>query len=123
MPGLDLLCLSSSTEGFPNVIGEAMACGVPCVTTDAGDAGNIVEKTGWVVPTRNPKALAEALSNALNLSPIERGQLGNAGRTRIKSNFSLRAVIEQYATLYDTITQESNLCPPTGKCQSSGVRA
>lgn len=104
MPGLDLLCLSSSTEGFPNVIGEAMACGVPCVTTDAGDAGNIVEKTGWVVPTRNPAALAEALSNALNLSTLERGQLGNAGRARIKANFSLHAVIEQYATLYGSIS-------------------
>jgi len=63
--GLDVLCLSSTSEGFPNVLGEAMACGVPCVATDVGDARHILSTADFLVPPRNVQLLAHGLGNAL----------------------------------------------------------
>ncbi|HEY6187364.1 MAG TPA: glycosyltransferase [Pyrinomonadaceae bacterium] len=83
---LDLLVSSSFSEGFPNVIGEAMACGVPCVVTDTGDSALIVGETGCVVEPRNPSALAGAIISLMEKDPQERGR---RARARILENFSV----------------------------------
>ncbi|MBI9080009.1 MAG: glycosyltransferase [Pseudodesulfovibrio sp.] len=87
---LDFLCLSSITEGFPNVLGEAMSCGVPCVTTDVGDAAYEVGGTGLVVPKSNPEAMAEAI-----LAMAERVRNGEIPdtRARIEEYFSLERMV------------------------------
>ncbi|HMN13113.1 MAG TPA: glycosyltransferase [Bellilinea sp.] len=106
MPGFDLLCLSSQVEGFPNVLGEAMACGVPCVSTDVGDAIPILGKTGWAVPPRNSAALADALSQAM-MQPMEDLRIrGQTARQRIIDYYSLHSVIEHYRILYTTLLGE-----------------
>jgi glycosyltransferase involved in cell wall biosynthesis len=87
---LDMVCSSSFGEGFPNVIGEAMACGIPCVVTDVGDSAWIVGDTGVVVPPKNPKALAEGLLRCLN---NEEASL--QARLRIEKNFSLKKMVER----------------------------
>lgn len=89
---LDVLCLSSISEGFPNVIGEAMACGVACVVTDVGDSARIVGGTGIVVPPRDPGALAEGWRRMLELSAKDRAELGDRVRSRIQEAFSIEAL-------------------------------
>jgi len=105
MAALDLCCLSSAFgEGFPNVIGEAMACGVPCVATDVGDAGRVIGDTGRVVAPGNPAALAEALDDLLELAPDARRHLGEAARRRIESEFSIATVAGRYLEIYRELT-------------------
>jgi len=104
MAATDVMVSSSWTEAFPNVVGEAMACGVPCVVTDVGDSSWIVGSTGRVVPPRNPQALAAAVRGVLALHPTERKQLGVAARQRVEQEFSLAAVAHRYEDLYRTLT-------------------
>lgn len=104
-PALDLFVSSSLSEGFPNVLGEAMACGVPCVATDVGDSRLIVGDTGSIVPSRNPEALASAILEKLNLTAEIRHSLGEAARNRIVTNYSIATVSAQYAALFDRVIQ------------------
>jgi glycosyltransferase involved in cell wall biosynthesis len=107
LPGLDLLCVSSRSEAFPNVLGEAMSCGVPCVTTDVGDAARIVDDTGQVVPPGDSHLLAVAMQTIAALSPAERAHRGVAARQRIIENFTLRSMTERYSRLYDDCVQRN----------------
>jgi glycosyltransferase involved in cell wall biosynthesis len=101
---LDIATSSSRYgESFPNVIGEAMACGVPCVVTDVGDSAHIVGDTGRVVPIKNAPALAAAWQELLNLSPERRRELGQRGRVRVVAEYSLASVVRQYEALYERL--------------------
>ncbi len=100
---LDIAVSSSVTEGFPNVIGEAMSCGVPCVVTDAGGSSEVVGDTGRIVPCGDAQALADACLEILEL-PIERRQrLGELARQRVVDQFSLERVTELYAELWQRV--------------------
>lgn len=104
---MDVFCSSSSWgEGFPNVLGEAMACGVPCVATDVGDSAYIIGHTGIVVPPQEAQALAEAWRVMLDMNRQERSKLGQSARNRILAHFSLEAVVRQYELLYETVLDE-----------------
>ncbi|MGH1480667.1 MAG: glycosyltransferase [Geminicoccales bacterium] len=105
--GVDVYAMSSKWgEGFPNVLGEAMASGVPCAATDVGDSRWIIGDTGRVVLPGDVEAFAEeALGPLLNLDPAERRRLCEAARARILDNFSIDAVTAQYEDLYLKIGQ------------------
>lgn len=93
---LDILVLSSLGEGFPNVLGESMACGVPAVTTDIGDAAWIVGDTGIVVPPRNPGELARGMNRMFDRLSRE-PSLKDQARLRIVQNFNRERLIAQTA--------------------------
>jgi len=97
---LDLVVLPSLDEGFPNVVAEAMAAGVPCVVTDVGEAAHIVGKTGLVVPPGRPDLLAAAMGAMVDMEASRRRQMGLCARARIGAEFALPAVVAQYETLY-----------------------
>ncbi len=103
MAGFDIATLSSRSEGFPNVLGEAMACEVPCVATDVGDARELIGNTGYIVPARNPPALAQAWREATDMSPMRRRAMGEAARRRIAEHYSLDAAVTRYEVLYEEL--------------------
>jgi len=100
LAALDALCCSSAGEAFPNTVAEAMACGLPCVVTDVGDAAWIVGDAGVVVPVRSPAALAAGMRTLLRQGAEGRSILGQAARRRITGLFSLPAIVAQYEALY-----------------------
>jgi glycosyltransferase involved in cell wall biosynthesis len=107
--GLDIATSSSFSESFPLVIGEAMACGVPCVVTDVGYSKSIVGETGVTVPPRDPVALANGWAKLIDAGPANLKRLGGAARQRIMDNFSLDLVVRQYEALYEEAARAASL--------------
>ncbi|MCP4572455.1 MAG: glycosyltransferase [bacterium] len=104
LAGLDLLCVASRWgEGFPNVLGEALACGTPCVTTDVGESREIVAGLGPVVPPDDVPALAEALAEVLQLDAGARADLGRRSRERVAERYALDAVARRYTELWSEV--------------------
>jgi len=102
MPAFDAFVLSSAWgEGFPNVLGEAMATGVPCVATDIGDSREIVGDTGIIVPPRSPDQLALAILALASKGTGERAELSVRARRRVEKNYSLASVVRQYETIWN----------------------
>jgi glycosyltransferase involved in cell wall biosynthesis len=98
---LDIASSSSAyDEGFPNVVGEAMSCGVPCVVTDVGDSAWVVGETGRVVPPRNPEALYAAWREMVEMGAAARRELGMRARQRIKAQFSIEKIVQRYEEIY-----------------------
>jgi len=104
MPALDIFSLTSAFgEGFPNVIGEAMACGVPCVVTDVGDAAFLVGNGGRAVPPGDPSQLAHHWSDLIGMGREKRLGMGAISRERVRTGFNLRSVVSQYEQCYDEL--------------------
>jgi glycosyltransferase involved in cell wall biosynthesis len=102
----DLFCLPSAWgEGFPNAVGEAMACELPCVVTRVGDSPDLVGGTGRVVEPADPEALARAILQLVRLDRAARAQLGAQARGRIAENFSLSNVAARYAEVFDAVVR------------------
>ena len=101
MAALDVVVSSSCSEGFPNVIGEAMSTGVPCIATAVSDLPEIVGATGRIVPARDSAALTEGIEELISLGRAGRQALGTAARARIIERYSVESSIAQYEELYE----------------------
>jgi glycosyltransferase involved in cell wall biosynthesis len=100
---LDINTSSSISEAFPLAVGEAMACGVPCVATDVGDSALIVGQTGRIVPPSDPERLCGAWGDLLAMDPGARAALGAAARVRVRELFDLSAVTRRYEAVYEAL--------------------
>ncbi len=105
MAALDVLASSSDGEAFPNVLGEAMACGVPCAVTDVGDSAYIVGNTGRVVPSGDMAGLASAMESLLILSSDDRRALGEQARSRVAEYFEIGLVVKRYEVFYEELVE------------------
>lgn len=110
LPAFDVFCSSSVTEGFPNVVAEALACAVPCVVTDVGMGAELVQGAGLSVPASQPEALSQALISVLKLPTEERRALGVAGREKICREFEIGAVARQHEEFYREIVAAFTAC-------------
>lgn len=101
---LDLLCLSSAYgEGFPNVLAEAMACGVPCVATTAGDSAEVLGEQGLTVPPGDPAGLADGLERGLARLEREAAGWGRACRQRVLANYSIARMLDAAEGYFSTL--------------------
>lgn len=95
-----LVSTSAYGEGFPNVVGEAMACGLPCVVTDVGDSAKIVGNAGRAVPPRAPDLVAGAILKILECPAAEWMNLKKTARQRIVQNYTIEKIARRYEQLY-----------------------
>ncbi len=108
---VDGFVLSSEREGYGLVVAEAMASELPVVVTHCGGPAEIVGEdgaAGWVVPVKNPSALANALASVEALSGAERALLGKTGRKKIQDNFSLHQIVTQWEHLYAMLSHQAD---------------
>lgn len=104
MAGMDLSVLPSLSEGLSNVLLESMSIGLPVVATRVGGNIEIVEDgvTGFLVPRRDPEALAETIGRLLE-HPLEARRMGSAGRRRVRERFSVESMVADTAGLYESL--------------------
>lgn len=94
---------SAFGEGFSNAIAEGMACGLPAVATDVGDARTIIGDTGLIVPPRDPEALAAAIASLAGENAPARATRRQRARDRIVDNFALPRAVAKFAALYASL--------------------
>jgi glycosyltransferase involved in cell wall biosynthesis len=100
LAAMDVFCLPSRNEGFPNALGEAMLMGLPCVSTLVGDADVLVGDTGILVPSQDAQALAEGLLKIIALPESQRKQMGQHAKDRVMSEFSIKKTLARFEALY-----------------------
>ena len=96
----DVNILSSKKESFPMVLLEGMSSGIPCISTNVGDAKQIIGNSGWVVEVSDHKALASCIFTiAKNKNILKKNSY--IARKRVIDNFSLEKMISNYSNLYN----------------------
>jgi glycosyltransferase involved in cell wall biosynthesis len=105
MAAIDVLAVPSLGEAFPNVVGEAMACGIPCAVTDVGDAADIVGPLCRVVASGDMTGLGQAIVDLLAMSTEQRISLSQRLVERVRERFDIHAVAQRYEIEYRTLVR------------------
>jgi glycosyltransferase involved in cell wall biosynthesis len=100
----DVFCLSSLSEAFPNVLVEAMAMGLPCVVTSAGDAADILGDPQFVVPVSDSFALSNALLRMCEIHPVDRKLLGERNSLKVREKYQIEKIRRKYQDIYDVVS-------------------
>lgn len=104
LSGMDVFCLSSVNEAFPNVVVEAMAIGLPCAVTRAGDAADILGDDDFVVPVKDSVSLADALLRMCDLDPFDRRMLGERNAKKVRKEYGIEKIRQKYEEVYDEVS-------------------
>lgn len=106
MAAMDVMVSASEWgEGFPNVLGEAMAAEIPCIATDVGDSASVIGDCGTLVAAGNPAGLARAIEDLLTMTPEQRSALGQRARERVKQCYSMDRIAALYLDAYQDGTR------------------
>lgn len=101
---LDISCSMSMGEGFSNVLAESMACEVPCIASDVGDARILLGNCGIILQSVTPQVMAEAIISMAALSVDARQIMGKACRQRIVANFSVSTMVDNTLSLLRSVS-------------------
>jgi glycosyltransferase involved in cell wall biosynthesis len=114
---LDVCALNSVREGLPLSLLEAMSFGIPVVATDVGGVGELLaDGAGLTVPPRAPALLAEAL-RSVAADPSLAQALGRKGQARVRRNYSVDHMVDQYVQLYSEVAKRA-LPPADAECSA-----
>jgi rhamnosyl/mannosyltransferase len=100
-----VLPANARAEAFGKVLMEAMATGLPCITTEVGSGTSFIVQdavTGLVVPKQSPEALATAVNDLL-ANPEKRRQMGQAGQQRVLQHFSVEQMVARVEAVYRSV--------------------
>lgn len=102
LSAFDIFCLPSRSEGFPNVLAEAMSCSLPCITTDCGDARLIIHDQKWVVTNQDTRKMTSRLHEMLSLDTAARKQIGEENRKKIEDMFEIELVNKMFKSVLNS---------------------
>lgn len=106
---MDIFVLPSLSEAMPLCLIEAMACSLPCIASNVGGISEVIDDgvTGFIIPHADPQTLADRITYLLQNPQLAR-EIGKRGLQKVKANFDLRTMTNDYSKMYDHVTRVSN---------------
>jgi glycosyltransferase involved in cell wall biosynthesis len=101
--GLDACVLVSPAEGFPNVIGEAMSVGIPCIATKVGEVSELLGSDEFIVEYGDVSGLSANLRKMVESPSESLKEIGEQNRNRMLEKFSVEQCGEKYLHLFDAL--------------------